>query len=217
MAVVEAADQVRRGHVAGMVFDFDQPDHVGVDGDQRRNDLGALACELGRIVGATAFLVLQQGRRCRATVVECGEVVEHVEGSDLQAHRRRRPERPCADWHSCRRRRPWAECGTGQRSNPRRPSHSQRCRRPGRDSVRSNTPPLGWMAGSGFWLVRPSSSVMRSSRNSCAASIAVLDPGSNWAVGVRRRSEVRTISPKRSKLKYSEMTRAWGKVTSMPS
>ncbi len=72
------------------------------------------------------------------------------------------------------------------------------------------------MAGSGFWLVRPSSSVMRSSWYSASAWIAS-DPGSNSAVGVRRRSEPSTISPKRSKLKYSRITSDCGKVTRMPS
>ena len=82
---------------------------------------------------------------------------------------------------------------------------------------RSKTSPFGWIAGSGFCALRPSSRVIRPSRLSCASAAAAAEPGSCTAVGVNWRPTVRTVSLKRSKLKYSPIDSDCGMVTSIPS
>ena len=79
-----------------------------------------------------------------------------------------------------------------------------------------NTSPSGWIAGSGFWVPRPSSSVMLFSRFAAARAFAAA-PGSTTAVGVSRRPFVRVIVPKRPYSNVSPIARFCGSVTYMPS
>ena len=78
------------------------------------------------------------------------------------------------------------------------------------------TSPFGWIAGSGFSMLRPSSSVIVSRAFAAARSIAAW-PGSTTAVGVMWRSLPRVTVPKRPYSKNSRIDSDCGRVTRMPS
>ena len=99
--------------------------------------------------------------------VEGREVVEHVEGGHLQAAAHVVRLRRAQGWPGCSPRPASAGCGTGRSCSPTRRSRSATVSPPRKRLVRSKMLPLGCSAGSGFCVVRPSSSVMRSSRLAC--------------------------------------------------
>ena len=67
------------------------------------------------------------------------------------------------------------------------------------------TSPFGWIAGSGFSSLRPSSSVIVSRAFAAASAIASAEPGSTTAVGVIWRSLPSVTAPKRPYSKNSRI------------
>ncbi len=88
---IQLRDEVGDGRVA-VVLELLQADDVGLQAEDRRHQLGALAGQLGGAVGAAAVGARAAGQAGRAGLVDRREVVQHVEAgdADVAADRRRR-------------------------------------------------------------------------------------------------------------------------------